>query len=1528
MTATITTTALPYDLGEDAAFHLSAFVTHKLEPDADATLGDFPAVETWVKTLARGSWLVSASTLAEPVPATPVSEPDQAVWSALLPPTTLVRSFPKPVVSGAKWKSYPANAMDETATYLHLAAMLTSPASRPRADNAVNRMVLRVMTEVHGGARRILQMLDAKPEQPRYTKAQVDAMATLTGRRIDRDGTDVPRVNAIEALLETRAEDERRLTDWLDDYVARGDRPTGMLGTMVDLHAARRYYQRPEAQVEYEPRPIEGATTPPVENPEPDFHQLAAGAGSTPALLRALGLAVDLTVVAEHLPALATATWVSVTFVPGAQDEGAFEKVEPPRTQVHVVEGSWQAVASAEWSGGRLKLGDPDRYQVLSLDPDATGLATEQNLRNAIGEIASELNGDKANGAPTSLRSTGFSLARLDRVDASRDRVQTAEGLSAASTPLSLTYDQIVRGVRLQVREGAQGPWRSVHRRLVDVLTPDRTTVLEGVPDAGFLPLTSLSRSGTADPDPYYLHEVFAGWDGWSLSAPRPGKVVVHGEDGEEQLLDEPPVPADGEPLARIRSRVEPGTLPRLRYGTSYSFRVQGVDLAGNEVQEGEPDPVPISTLRAALTTHRATSLGDPLRRTLAASVPKRTRVRPTSPFDDATAKAAPAFRPRLAEAAREIAGDSLVMPASQITKAERRLADLVSKDARQRRGVSDLDRLRDAVERTIPMLSDLHVRPDLFPDVLPPTQTYAPTDTLPVPFLRWSPVPAPVLVPRRELTLGESLGRLVIREGETSERHVAPAKTSQLEAEQHGMFDAAIGSSDPDVQRTVFGWALRERGTLLDEWVPDLDNPGEVIQQPGIALASRPGANPEAAVTLQQITDTRDTPLGEGQYVVHDVDQLVLPYLPDPLAAGMALVFVDAGAPHTLPEPRVLSAVVVPFRGEWPRVEPLQLVLEPGTELGASVDEAANLVRVTLPAGEQVRVAISSSLREEDLQVLGLWRSTAALLEAVEAHELLALLRRAAVSGWTWWLTPSEEMRLVHATPRPARRPALHDLAVLARPEGATVAALFAITEMHGASTATMALAATWSEWVDDVTTPGPVQVERSDVPVRSQVGEGERYGLLYPWDDANPATGVPMHRAIQNFPDTHHRRVTYTLIGSTRYAEFFAPDELAGEDDPESRSDPVGLTVQSSARPAAPVVTETVPLLLWDVATEPEHPFARRHVRRSGARIWMNRPWYSSGDGELLALVLGEDLPPTVASRWGSDPGLSTTAPVPDAALPPLLTATDLLFAVSDLVAEPGTDADLPRRPGGPVLSGRPRPLVDVTRQPQAALLGYEAEFHPDRNQWFVDVAMTPRDQLWPFVRLAVARFQPDSLAGCELSPVVMTDWVQPLPERTATVSRPDATHVHVTVTGAAALYRTLDRDEPDEGYEWDRGDPTVDRSISPLDKLLLGSRVLVATVQQRGESDLEWLDHATVRLPAVGQDPSDVWQVTWSQRLELPVPIPLVTPDLGTGEYRVLIEELEVMAADHDPDPATRQRLRTRLTTRVVYADTFTL
>ena len=112
-------------------------------------------------------------------------------------------------------------------------------------------------------------------------------------------------------------------------------------------------------------------------------------------------------------------------------------------------------------------------------------------------------------------------------------------------------------------------------------------------------------------------------------------------------------------------------------------------------------------------------------------------------------------------------------------------------------------------------------------------------------PFLRWDPVKPPVVVARHGFTPGESLRQLVVRsevdqDPETlevhvgsvaayaadhaslgyrpqSERHLAPPKTSQSEAELHGAFDRAIGSTRHADHVRMLGIALREAGTLFD---------------------------------------------------------------------------------------------------------------------------------------------------------------------------------------------------------------------------------------------------------------------------------------------------------------------------------------------------------------------------------------------------------------------------------------------------------------------------------------------------------------------------------------------------------------------------------------------------------------------------------------------------------------------------------------------------------------------------------------
>ena len=54
--------------------------------------------------------------------------------------------------------------------------------------------------------------------------------------------------------------------------------------------------------------------------------------------------------------------------------------------------------------------------------------------------------------------------------------------------------------------------------------------------DEGYLKATTASGENKEHPtasDDLYLHETIAGWDGWSLAAPRPGKRIVEPGQGD-----------------------------------------------------------------------------------------------------------------------------------------------------------------------------------------------------------------------------------------------------------------------------------------------------------------------------------------------------------------------------------------------------------------------------------------------------------------------------------------------------------------------------------------------------------------------------------------------------------------------------------------------------------------------------------------------------------------------------------------------------------------------------------------------------------------------------------------------------------------------------------------------------------------------------------------------------------------------------------------------------------------------------------
>src|SRR5262249_50812389 len=78
-----------------------------------------------------------------------------------------------------------------------------------------------------------------------------------------------------------------------------------------------------------------------------------------------------------------------------------------------------------------------------------------------------------------------------------------------------------------------------------------------------------------------------------------------------------------------------------------------------------------------------------------------------------------------------------------------------------------------------------------------------------------------------------------------------------------------------------------------------------------------------------------------------------------------------------------------------------------------------------------------------------------------------------------------------------------------------------------------------------------------------------------------------------------------------------------------------------------------------------------------------------------------------------------------------------------------------------------------VSAAANVRVAIAAYPVQFDSNQGLWFCDFTLDHGITYGFFVRLALARYQPKSNPGLELSRVVLADFVQQPPDRTVTVS-----------------------------------------------------------------------------------------------------------------------------------------------------------
>ena len=1370
-------TALPKGFTADGELIVSLVPSFRLTPQApdEQVLKAFRDLLDWPGQLAHTRFTLRIGVDAYDLK--PLSAPSSAVWKEVFPADLPVAGYVFNDLSKHNLRSFPVRTV---VSYLHthygeLAEQdglkrpsLFGPGSR--LQGMLAELGIHRYSRLRGGIGRWFE--DGRSKETGTTQLE----AALNDAFFSDQGVAPPTVVGIDG------QPRDNTSSYIHARKLRRALPANLSGAAASLfhsdaeyalYQANRFYQRPENARPYSDLPNAGAASPPIQAPEFDFHRMAASFADAPAVMRQLGLVLDAIVVgsravvqeADGLPGHLLLGRMSL-LIQHRPWEVATE-VSTPATAFRLTPRRFTCDTRTDRHqagllrlGGARPIGTQDQelqgkdrgFALTAVDPDGAALKTvgfALSLQDHLAKVGDpgdpdtlsqpgELSYTTSQGETVSaLRSQGITLVEHGRAGhVADDTIAASLKNDAVNSHLGNKIvsfaEDVLRGYRIDVFDESTGHWRSLCQREARygwTAGHPSAPPLADARDEGYISGASTSSKPADELPPgatqnHYLHEALVKWTGWSLVAPRPGRRIRPFPDSttppaerarlgllQEEKVDEQTAAdthPDGTPVTRDVSAV-PGSLPKLRFGHAYRLRARLVDLAGNSLTFDDPTLGKLEEASEPITYLRYEPLDAP----------------------------ALSLRQRVSE------GESL----------ERMVI-------RSNYGLSSATYL-GAAPYNANVLADSGF-------------SYAPIN----------------------------------------ERHMVPPKTSQLLAEQHGAFETAIGAGATPAQIAAAYDLISglEAGTLYNGGAsvhiitPPRD--GAVPRSPERDLAVAP---PEGFRLLpgEYLIHTE---AGLATPYLPD------PIAAAVSLRGLPGVFVEAVIDATdgvrsvqIPGTEEFI-VIVPLAGSWPKRQGLRLAVAEhpdelaafdGCAVGATLPDrlptwnsAERVLTVFLRKGEVAQVHYSSALEPKAVNQIAV--PTLAATPAKVAIQ--------SVLGANWMVTPDRPLTMVHATQQPVCEPVFEHLIPNRMPDQTWAELRRCFVRFHARSTAQLEVLADWFEWTDDPTLPAPVRrafsarlphVHIEQPPLRSQEPAS---GVFFEGLGTGSAEAALAH-IRHEFGDHKFRLVIYRLRATTRFAEYlpasirgdatnmirvgleFAghtltlpPNYTAQYPDPAALppaalpTDPElgapllpnalpaqpGSIVPASRRPDAPRIAYVVPTFRWD---EQGSDLAGGIVsirRGNGLRVYLERPWFSSGEGELLGVVCGSSAPaeqPFVnlpselvghVSQWGQDPILNSLVPRP----------VMHTSAFSARVAEYSLW------------------LPEASRSMDVA--AHRVHFDFERRLWFADLEIDAGASYSPFVRLALVRLQPHALSGCALSPVQHTQYAQLPPTRELHLSR----------------------------------------------------------------------------------------------------------------------------------------------------------
>ena len=1111
-----------------------------------------------------------------------------------------------------------------------------------------------------------------------------------------------------------------------------------------------------------------------IKKPEFEFHDIMAVMNSYPQIMRKLGFILDFVI--PYNSSIASSG--SIKLVPEILEiDEKGTTVSLPVTAYKITpKGFYTADKSTSaFKQGFVKI-NSDEFTVVQIDVDGAALKTNNMVENKVQQIASfyESRVELANsislkkrnlqfieppedeGLPY-MRSAGIAVVKngmADYLNASIDtnyklkskflntktqKISIQKRVITGSTPVMakliikepavLLYStDVVQGYRMDIAyEDKPEKWYSLHQRHEDYTWYDEhnnPTAIDGiVPDEGFIQLGMAEDPD--DPDDVFVSETLARWEGWSLSVRKPGYAINEADDYE--LKDDETLKRDFVHKSKAQE------IKKYAFDPDLEFRIN----AQSKIVQGT-----LPKLRFGKNY--------------------QVRVRTV-----------------------DLAGNSV-----------------------------SLDSLTDSPLET--------------------TQSN-------ISYMRYEPLASPIVLVGNELKDGEFLERMVIRSNydqsvseyenthsvqsyifnNFSRRYLLPPKNSQLMAETHGMFEQAFGNN-PQAAKDIYNIITSYEGL----YTQDEKNKEKIYQPSDVEIIYLP--DPMAAGVSLFIAD--------GNKNTHTQDF-------KPRMFGFFTK--DEVKPQN-------TNVNIP--ADWYNAGVVTIKLEEG-EYDGKWDESSRTFTVTLPKGHRTRIKFSTFWREEDMkQLSAVWK-----MVKDDSPGNWKEIEDLAIKGQHWMVSPSREIELVHAVQQPMEQPVIMAL-LPDRDFDKTFVEINTKFDIHGQSTEKVEFQAKWTDPLDDgisvsikekqgrnsisdieinyhddkvtkgtipepahLIDPAKVQLQikphtifkrRSQATFAKEPQPGAtRINDLYKPQEVifkqikkrkslsnlsvveNLKMDIELYKLSfvqvlnlrikpleHNFGDTKHRWVDYKLIATSRYGDYF--DKILtkySELNTNRESEWVErVNILSSVRPKPPEIDYVIPTFEWH-KTQNGNTFI--HSRKGGGlRIFLKRPWFSTGVDEKLAILLPGKPDSGVFSmvampagysnyytHWGIDPILFSNKP------------GDFSPAVNIFGMNPHIDEEVeyPDLKGG-----------------KATVVAYPVEFDEERQLWFCDLAISPGTMYFPFIKLALARYQEHSVRknGSDvcLSPVVMSSMMQLMPDRKTTLSfKKDDKNSKLTITVSGPIY-----------------------------------------------------------------------------------------------------------------------------------------